>query len=146
MGVRTTNPVKGAYRKLEPDDEEASAIYELLCKINDEYEFGEDVYYHSMVLHYDSPRMSNSKREIFIPVRANLKGVKTKTLPSMRVAFLVFKGTDASVQERYKQLRDYMKQTGLTPKGDIHSIEVMYVPESVDEQDYSIEIMIPITS
>jgi effector-binding domain-containing protein len=62
------------------------------------------------------------------------------------VAFLVFKGTDATVEERYEQLQDYIKAAGLEPEGDIRSIEVMYVPESVDEQDYTMEIMVPVAN
>jgi effector-binding domain-containing protein len=144
MGVRTTNSVKGAYKKLKPDENEALVIYEILCAINDMCEFGEDVYNHSMVLHYDPPGIPERTREIFIPIKTNLDRVKTKTLLSMRVAFLVFKGTDYSIEERYQQLWDYIKQANLTPRGDIHSIEVMYLPESVDEQDYTMEIMVPL--
>lgn len=40
-------------------------------------------------------------------------GVETKELPSIRVVFLVFKGTDTTMEEYYEYLRDYMEQSGL---------------------------------
>jgi effector-binding domain-containing protein len=146
MGVRTTSPFRVAHRSLRPGEEEAAAIYDLLCAINRECEFGGAVLDHSMIVHYFDQEESTIKREALIPVRGEVEGVETRTLPSMRVAFLVFKGTDATVEERYEQLQDYIKAAGLEPEGDIRSIEVMYVPESVDEQDYTMEIMVPVAN
>jgi len=32
------------------------------------------------------------------------------------------------------------------PRDDIHSIEIMYVPDDLDNADYTLEIMIPLES
>jgi effector-binding domain-containing protein len=146
MGVRTTSLIRVARKSLRPEEEEATAICELLYAVNRECEFGGEVYDHSMVVHYFDQDESTSRREVLVPVRGDVEGVETSTLPSMRVAFLVFKGADATVEERYEQLQDYIKVADLEPEGCIRSIEVMYVPESVDEQDYTMEIMVPVTN
>jgi hypothetical protein len=39
---------------------------------------------------------------------------------------------------------EYMEQANLEPTGDIHSIEIMYVPEDLDYADYTMEIMVPV--
>jgi effector-binding domain-containing protein len=146
MGVRTTSPIRVAHRDLRSGESESAAIHDLLCAINREYELDGETYDHSMVVHYDDHRGASERREVVIPVRTEVDGVDTRTFPSMRVAFLVFKGTDATVEERYMQLMNYIKRSGLEPEGSIRSIEVMYVPESVDEQDYTMEIMVPLVS
>ena len=146
MGVRTTSPIRVAHRSLRPGEEEAAAIYDLLCAVNRECEFGGEVLDHSMVVRYFDQEESTGRREVLVPIRGEVDGVETRTLPSMRVAFLVFKGTDATVEERHEQLRGYIKAAGLEAEGEIRSIEVMYVPESVDEQDYTMEIMVPLAN
>jgi effector-binding domain-containing protein len=145
MGVRTTSPIRVAYRSLRPGEEEATAIYDLLCAVNRECEFGSEILDHSMVVRYFDQE-STGRREVLIPVRGEVEGVETRTLPSMRVAFLVFKGTDTTVEERYEQLQGYIKAAGLETEVEIRCIEVMYVPESVDEQDYTMEIMVPLVN
>jgi len=40
-------------------------------------------------------------------------GGETKELPSIRVVFLVFKGTDTTMEEYNEYLRDYIEQSGL---------------------------------
>jgi effector-binding domain-containing protein len=146
MGVRTTSPIRVAHRSLRPGEEEAAAIYDLLCTVNGECEFGGEVLDHSMVVHYMNQDESPGRREVLIPVRGEVHGVETSKLPSMRAAFIVFKGTDATMEEMFEQLQDYIKTAGLITEGEIRSIEVMYVPESVDEQDYTMEIMVPLTN
>ena len=103
-----------------------------------------DVYDHSMVVHYDPPWRPNRRRELLIPVDMPMEGVETRKLLSMRVVFLVFKGTDKTMEEYYDYMRGYMAQSGLEASEEIYSVEIMYVPESVDEQDYTMEIMIPL--
>jgi hypothetical protein len=146
MGVRTTSPISVVHRSLRPGEEEAAAIYDLLCAVNRGCEFGGEVLDHSMVVHYMNQGEIPGRREVLIPVRGEVHCVETRKLPSMRVAFIVFKGTDATMEERYKQLLDYIKAAGLETEGEIRSIEVMYVPESVDEQDYTMEIMVPLAN
>ena len=146
MGVRTTSPIRLAHRNLRPGEKEAAAIYDLLCTVNRECEFGGEGLNHSMVVRYFDQEESTCRREVLIPVSGEVESVETKTLPSMRVAFLVFKGTDATVEERYEQLQGYVKAAGLETEGEIRTIEVMYVPESMDEQDYTMEIMVPLAN
>jgi len=144
MGVRTTEPVRVAYKALSPDEDEAPAVAELLGVLirQNPYQYG--VYDHSIVVHYDPPGTPNGLRELMIPVSRPVAGVKTKEFPSMRGVFLVFKGTDKTMEEYYDYLREYIEQSGLVASDEVHSVEIMYVPESVDEQDYTMEIMIPL--
>ncbi len=144
MGVRTTEPVRVAYKELSPDEDEAPAVTELLSVLirQNPYQYG--VYDHSMVVHYDPPRTPNGRRELMIPVSRPVAEVETKEFPSMRGVFLVFKGTDKTMEEYYDYLREYIEQSGLVASDEVHSVEIMYVPESVDEQDYTMEIMIPL--
>jgi len=144
MGVRTTEPVWVAYKALSPDEDEAPAVTELLGVLirQNPYQYG--VYDHSMVVHYDPPWTPNGRRELMIPVSRPVAGVETKEFPSMRGVFLVFKGTDKTMEEYYDYLREYIEQSGLVASDEVHSVEIMYVPESVDEQDYTMEIVIPL--
>lgn len=146
MGVRTTDPVRVACRPLAPEEDEASAITELLSTLSSQSGFRYRMYDHSIVVHYDPLGKSNGRRELLMPVAHDVGGVETKVFPSVTVAFLVFKGTDTSPEEYYEQLRAFMEQEGLEAAEDIYSIEIMYVPEDIDEQDYTLEIMIPLAS
>jgi len=76
-------------------------------------------------------------------VPQHVAGVETKVFPSVRAAFLVFTGTGITMEEYYKNLWDYIEEAGLEPSGDIYSVEIMYVPEDLDNADYTMEIMIP---
>ncbi|TET72144.1 hypothetical protein E3J39_03000 [Candidatus Bathyarchaeota archaeon] len=144
MGVRTTEPVRVVYKALSPDEDEAPAVTELLDVLirQNPYQYG--VYDHSIVVLYDPPGTLNRRRELMIPVSKPVAGVETKEFPSMRGVFLVFKGTDKTMEEYYDILREYIEQSGFVASDEVHSVEIMYVPESVDEQDYTMEIMIPL--
>ena len=144
MGIRTTEPMEVVYKSLEPDEEEAPAISELLIVIAGQNPYGYDKYDHSIVVHYDPPGTPDRRRELMIPVFAPTSIFETKTFPSVRAAFLVFKDTDTTMEEYYDLLRRYISESNLKVSDDIHSIEIMYVPEDLDEQDYTIEIMIPL--
>jgi effector-binding domain-containing protein len=146
LGVRTTQKVKVAYKILTPEDKEASVIAKLLSILTRQNPINYNIFDHSMIVYYDPPEIPNRRRELLIPTNRSAKGIEIRELPSMKVAFLVFKGTDKTVEEYYEYLKEYMAQSNLVASNDIYSIEVMYVPESVDEQDYTIEIMIPITN
>jgi effector-binding domain-containing protein len=146
MGVRTTDATRVACRPLAPGEDEASAIIELLGTLSRRGGFHHRMYDHSIIVYYDPPGKSNIRRELLIPVSHEVGGVETKVFPSVRVAFLVFKHTDNSLEGYYDQLRSYMEQSGLEASGDIYSIEIMYIPEDLDMQDYTMEIMIPLAS
>jgi hypothetical protein len=144
MGIRTTDPVDVAYRKLEPGEEEATAVSQLLGVLLGQYPYDVDKYDHSMVVHYDPPGATNARRELLIPIYGPVVGVKTKTFPSVKGAFLVYKDTDTSQEEYYKLLRKQIEEGSLEASEEIHSIEIMYVPEDLDAQDFTIELMIPL--
>lgn len=144
MGVRTTSPVMVAYKPIGQEEEETSAIADLLGKLISESGFHYGKYDHSMVVHYDPPGKSNDRREVLIAVDHGVEGVETRIFPSVRAAFIVFKDTDTTIERYYEQLLDYMEQVGLKASREIYSIEIMYVPEDLDEQDYLLEIMIPL--
>ena len=144
MGVRTTQPALVAFRTLLSDEEEASAVAELLSVLTRQNPYQYDMFDHSIIVHYDPPSAPNRHRELLIAVGRPVAGAETRQLPSMRGAFLVFKGTDRTMEEYYEHLREYMRQSGLVASDEIYSIEIMYLPESVDEQDYTMEIMIPL--
>ena len=144
MGVRTTDAIKVACRSLAPREDEASAILEFLGTLSRRGGFNHRMYDHSIIVYYDPPGISNRSRELLIPLSHEVGGVGTKVFPSVRVAFLVFKHTDTSLEEYYEHLRSYMEQSGLEAAGDIYSIEIMYIPEDLDMLDYTMEIMIPL--
>jgi hypothetical protein len=144
MGIRTTDPVEVAYRELEPGEEEATAVSHLLGVLLGQYPYDVDKYDHSMVVHYDPPDAKNPRRELMIPIYGPVVGIETKTFPSVRGAFLVYKDTDTSQEEYYKLLRKQIAEDSLELSADIHSIEIMYVPEDLDAQDFTIELMIPL--
>ena len=144
MGIRTTDPIDVAYRELEPGEEEATAVSQILGVLLGQYPYDVDKYDHSMVVHYDPPDATNPRRELMIPIYGPVVGVETKTFPSVRGAFLVYKDTDTSQEEYYELLRKHIEEGGLDSSGEIHSIEIMYVPEDLDAQDFTIELMIPL--
>ena len=67
MGIRTTEPMEVVYKSLEPDEEEAPAISELLIVIAGQNPYGYDKYDHSIVVHYDPPGTPDRRRELMIP-------------------------------------------------------------------------------
>jgi len=143
-GVRTTEPVRVAHRTLEPGENEAVAITDLLGELTGLPGFHYDMYDHSMVVNYDPPGTPEPRREVFIPVPQQFDGIETKVFPSVRAAFLVFTGTGITMEEYYRDLWDYIGEAGLEPSGEIYSVEIMYVPEDLDNEDYTMEIMIPV--
>jgi len=146
MGIRTTDPIDVVYRELEPGEAEALAISQLLGVLIGQNPYDVDKYDHSIVVHYDPPETKDARRELMIPIYGPVVGLKTKKFPQLRSAFLVYKGTDTSQEEYYEHLRKFIKEGGYEASEEIHSIEIMYVPEDLDAQDFTIELMIPLAS
>ena len=144
MGIRTTDPIEVAYRELEPGEAEAPAISQLLGVLNGQNPYDADKYDHSMVVQYDPPDTIDSRRELMIPIYGPVVGIKIKIFPSVRGAFLVYKGTDTSQEEYYEVLRKYIEEGGHKASENVHNIEIMYVPEDLDSQDFTMELMIPL--
>ena len=145
MGIRTTDPIEVAYLGLDPGEAEAPAISRLLGLLIGQNPFDVDKYDHSIVVQYDPPGGMKARRELMIPINGPVVGVETKIFPSVRGAFLVYKDTDTSQEEYYEVLRRYIDEGGHKAPEEIHSIEIMYVPEDLDSQDFTIELMIPLT-
>jgi hypothetical protein len=144
MGIRTTDPIEVVYRELEPGEPEAPAISQLLGVLIGQNPYDVDKYDHSMVVQYYSPDAADSRRELMIPIYGPVVGLETKTFPSVRGAFLVYKDTDKSQEEYYEVLRKYIEEEDHKASDEIHNIEIMYVPEDLDSQDFTIELMIPL--
>ncbi|MBQ04228.1 hypothetical protein CL673_05910 [Candidatus Bathyarchaeota archaeon] len=144
LGIRTTDPIKVAYKVLRPWESEGPAISQLLSLLIGQHSIDVDKYIHSMVVQYDPTKDTNTRRELMVPINGSVVGLETKVFPSIRGAFLVYKDTDTSQEECYKILRKYIENQGHETSNEFHSIEIMYIPEDLDAQDFTIEIIIPL--
>jgi len=81
MGVRTTDPVKVAYKPLEPDEDETSAIAELLGKLTVYHFFDPSVYDHFHGRLLRSPGSTSPRRELLVPVPGDIRGSKRGSSP-----------------------------------------------------------------
>lgn len=144
FGVRTTEPMIVTYKVLEPDEDVSSAVSELLSKITELYHQHHTSYDHSMIVYYDPPDTPGCRKEVLVPLPWEIEGVDTKTFPSIRAAFLVYEGAGTPVEAYHKRLEELIEHDGLERDEEIHSIEIMYVPEDLDYTDYTIEIMFPV--
>ena len=115
MGVRTTDPIWVAYTRLDGGEDDAEALSRLLATL---IRGGATPSDPSMILFHDPPETPGCRRELLIPIAAEVEGVETRVLPSMRVAFLV--STDAET-------------------------EAHYAPSDPDEDDWTTELMIPLS-
>jgi len=143
-GVRTTEPIEVMFKELKPGEDENKAIQELLGQISGDTEYSLPRYDHSILVYYESPINPHARREIMIPISKKYKDIKTKIHPSIRAAFVVYRGTDSPHETYYKLLEDYIEKQNLEKYKDIYSIEIIYVPEDLDFVDYTIEIMLPV--
>ena len=144
FGIRTTYPTEVIYKTLEPGEDETTAIQELLAQISNDDKYALPRYDHSIIVYYDDPTKPDAKREVRIPLDRKVYHVPTKTQPSIKAAFLVYRGTDATHEQYYQRLYEYVENEKLQRHPEIHSIEIMYVPEDLDFVDYTIEIMLPL--
>ena len=144
FGVRTTQPIKVAYKELGPDEDVSTAVSELLSKMTEMYHQHHTTYDHSMIVYYDPPDTPGGRKEVLVPLPWDIEGVESKTFPSVRAAFLVYEGAGASTEVYHQRLKELIEHEGLQRDEEIHSIEIMYVPEDLDYTDYTIEIMFPV--
>ena len=145
-GVRTTKPDLMVYRPLDPDENEATVIAGLLGAIRAPRDVRNPRFDHSVVAYYDPPDVEGRRREVLIPVAGEVEELPTRTLPSMKVAFLVFKGAEYAVELYYQRLQEYIDAENLHVSADVYSYEVMYVPDDADHIDYTLEIMRPLVT
>ena len=126
MGVKMTIRELVAYRELNLGENEVTEC----AKLNSElYRKGARPKDPTMVLFYDSKDEPGCRREVLIPVDREVEGVDTKTMPEIKVAFLVFIGTANPVEYYYERLYTYIEEQGLKPGTQMCSIEAVYQPD-----------------
>jgi len=152
IGVKTTLKELVAYKILKQEENEVSECAKLRGLL---HRLGAGPRDPSMVIYHDPKDSPGCRREIMIPIDKEIEGIDTKTAPVMKVAFLVFVGTDKPMEYYYKELTQYIEAQGLKPAGSMCSIEAVYQPDEfnlsygslIDEdapEQWRTEIMIPV--
>jgi len=152
IGLKTTIKELVAYKTLKPGENEivecaklSGELHKLDAKPSDP----------NMVLFYDPKDDPGCRREVIIPIEKEVEGIETKMMPEIKVAFLVFVGTDQPIEYYYEQLYKYIEDQGLKPASSMCSIEAVYQPHDfnlsygsfIDEDSseaWHTEIMIPV--
>ncbi len=141
-----------AYRELKPGENEVTECAKLNAVLYMKDARPRDP---SMVLFYDPKDEPGCRREVLIPVEREVEGVDTKMMPEIKVAFLVFVGTENPVSYYYEKLHEYIEAQGLKQGSEVCSIEAVYQPDEyglsygsfIDEdtsEHWRTEIMIPV--
>jgi effector-binding domain-containing protein len=152
IGLKTTLKELVAYKVLKPGENEAVECARLSGEL---HRLGAQPRDPNIVLYYDSKDDPGCRREVLIPIDREVDGVETKMTPEMKVAFLVFIGTDKSVEYYYEELYGYIESLGLKPASEMCSLEAVYQPDEfnlsygsfIDEDNpehWRTEIMIPV--
>ncbi len=152
IGLKTTIKELVAYNTLEPGQNEVVECAKLSGKLHQLDARPRDP---NMVLYYDSKDTPGCRREVIIPIDREVEGVETKMMPEMKVAFLVFIGTDQPIEYYYEELNKYIASVGLKPVGHMCSLEAVYQPDEfnlsygsfIDEDNsekWRTEIMMPV--
>jgi effector-binding domain-containing protein len=152
IGVKTTIRELVAYRVLKLGENEVTECARLNSEL---YRKGARPKDPTMVLFYDPKDEPGCRREVLIPVDREVEGVDTKMMPEIKVAFLVFIGTENPVEYYYEKLYEYIEEQGLKPGTEMCSIEAVYQPNEyglsygslIDEdtpEHWRTEIMIPV--
>jgi len=144
FGIRTTEPIKVAYKVLEPDEDIPNAVSEFLSKMTEMYHQHHTTCDHSMIVYYDPPDTPGGHKEILVPLPLEIEGLDSKIFPSIRAAFLGYVGADTPVEVYYNLLEDFIEHVGLKRDEEIHNIEIKYVPEDLDLTNNTIEILFPV--
>jgi effector-binding domain-containing protein len=142
IGVRTTDPMLVAHREMGERENDAVAMAGFLTELTRKGARLTD----TTIFVYHEPSRNGQKRELLVPVASEVEGVETKTLQPMKVAFIVFTGAGNRLEEHYGRLMEYVRHNHLKPVEGIQRIEVHYAPEDMDESDWTMEIMIPLTA
>ena len=152
IGLKTTIKELVAYRKIEPGKNEVVESAKLSGEL---HKLGARPGDPNMVLYYDPKDDPGCRREVLIPINKEVEGVDTKMMPVMKVAFLVFIGTDQPVEYYYEALYKYIDAEGLKPASAMCSVEAVFQPDEfnlsygsfIDEDNaehWRTEIMIPV--
>jgi effector-binding domain-containing protein len=152
IGIKTTIKELVAYKVLKPGENEVIECAKLSGEL---YKKDANTHDPNMVLYYDSKDTPGCRREVLIPIENEVKGIETKMMPEIKVAFLVFIGTDQPVSYYYEELYNYIEEQGLKPSNSVCSLEAVYQPHEfnlsygslIDEDNsehWRTEIMIPV--
>jgi hypothetical protein len=152
LGVRTTTKKLVAYKVLEFGANEIIESAKLSRTLSEKIAKYKAP---SMIVYYDPKNNPNYNREIWIPIKKKIEGIKTKIIDPFKAGFLVMSGTEHSMDYYYNVLYEYLREQELSPSNKICSIEVSYLPEQfnmsfgdfIDEdaqEEWTIEILIPL--
>jgi effector-binding domain-containing protein len=152
IGLKTTVKELVAFKTLIPGENE---VIECAKLSGDLHKLGARVRDPNMVLYYEPKDSPECRREVLIPIDKEVKGVQTKMMPEMKVAFIVFIGTDKPVEFYYEELYKYIENMGLKPVSYMCSLEAVFQPDEfnlsygsfIDEDNpehWRTEIMIPV--
>jgi len=112
IGLKTTLRELVAYKILEPNENEVIECARLSGELHKRGIRSGDP---NMILYYDPKDDPGCRREVLIPVDKEIKGIKTKMMPEMKVAFIVFIGTDKPMEYYYEELYKYIDSEDLKP-------------------------------
>ena len=152
IGLKTTIKELVAYKTLKPGENEIVECAKLSGELHKLDARPRDP---NMVLFYDPKDEPGCRREVMIPIENEVEGIETKMKPEIKVAFLVFVGTDQPIEYYYEELYKYIEKQGLKPASSMCSIEAVYQPHDfnlsygsfIDEDSaeaWHTEIMIPV--
>ena len=152
IGLKTTVKELVAYKTLKPGENE---VVESAKFSGELHRLGARIRDPNMVLYYDPKDSPLCRREVLIPIDKEMKMVQTKVMPEIKVAFIVFIGTDKPVEFYYKELYKYIEEMGLRPVTSMCSLEAVFQPDEfnlsygsfIDEDNpeyWRTEIMIPV--
>ena len=152
IGLKTTMKELVAYKTLKPGENEVVECAKLSGEL---HRLGARARDPNIVLYYDDKDEPSCRREVLIPIDKEVEGVESKMMPEVKVAFLVFIGTDKPIEYYYDELYKYIESQGLKPANDMCSMEAVYQPDEfnlsygsfIDEDNpehWKTEIMIPV--
>lgn len=152
IGLKTTVKELVAYKVLAPG---ADDIMETARFNGQVHKAGGRPRDPTMVLYYDPKDADGCRKEVMIPIDVDAEGLDTKHMPEIKVAFLLYNGSQHPIEYYYGKLNEYIEEQGLKPASDVCSIEAVYQPDEfnlsygsfIDEDNpetWKTEIMIPV--
>ena len=125
IGIKTTVPELVAYKELPPG---ADDIIECAKFSGEVHKAGARPHDPTMVFYYGSKDDPGCKKEIMIPIDAEVEGLDTKMMPEIKVGFIVFSGTHNPVEYYYEKLSEHIKELGYTVQNTC-TIEATFQPD-----------------
>jgi len=152
IGVKTTIRELVAHKTLKPNENEVVECARLNRELYEKNARPSDP---TMILFHDSEDKKSCVKEILIPIERKVEGVETKMMDPIKVAFVLYVGTDKPVEYYYEALGEFIAKNELNPSMGACSIEAVYQPAEfgfsygsfIDEdtpEHWKTEIMIPV--